>query len=347
MADINSLTAALSLGIQSAKGTQATKFNTFLATLSGLGTAFDKRQSLQEHPSSSGSVSYETATAASRTGYLGRARGTFLLRPKAIGQALIAVGFKVVTAAGPESGTYEHTFTIENDSLIKWMSVIHNIGDGGASFDRLLLDTRAERLNFNISNERIQCEIALKSLGVGIPSGSPTYTSEVDDEISPSTGSTTCTFDATDLFTEYRGATCEIAQGLKDQANDRPLHTSQRTDLARNTIGITGVLQGINVTEDLWWSVTGGDAAATAPTLITPTGALSFAYESADVIGATSTPYSMSWTFEKVELEFPEDGFTAQNADAVRTDINYTMLTNGVTTPIEIVLINDQAQYVA
>lgn len=347
MADINSLTAEFSLGIQSAKDTQATKFFTALATLSGIGVAFDTRQPLQEHPSSGGSRSFNNATPTTRTGYLGRARATFLLRPVFLPIALIASGFKCTTSAGPEANTYKHTLIVEDDSLIKWVTAKHNIGDGGSSFDRTALNARGNRLNISATNERVQAELAISSLKQGKLSGSPTYTSEVSDEFSPSIGSLTCTFAAATLVDEIRGLTCEIAHPLKEANTDRPLFTSERTDLARDNIAVSGSIQGVNVTQDLWWKVTGGSAAATAPSLSAALGALTWQFDSAGLIGATATPYSAKFIFPQVQFEFPEDGFSAQNADSVRVDMNYTMITNGVAQPITVEVINGVAQYVA
>lgn len=347
--DVNSLTAAFSLGIQSAKGTQATKFNTALSTVSKGDVKFDTKQPLKEHPTSTGAISFEQATATTRTGYYGTAGNTFELRPKFIVQALLAAGMKVVTTAGPEAGTYKHTLTVETDALIKWMTAIHSIDDG--NFERMFQDAHADSFKIDFSNERITCDLSIVSLLVGLPAGGETFTSEVDDEINPSvTGTLNFIWDGDSAALvdadNIRGLTYEITQTIDTSTANKPLQTSSRTDLKRKSFGFKGTIRNVNADAALYWKIMGNDTAATEPSLIPATGNLTTMFKSATNIGATATPYSIKHIVEKVEFTLDNE-ITAQNDDFVRTDITFTMLTNGTTVPLQIEVINDQPTYIA
>ena len=340
----NSLTGALSIGKQTDRTTQATAFITTLATVSNLAVAFDTRQPLLEHPSSVAGVSFDIASPLTRTGYLVPWGGTFLLRPKFFPRVLQALGFSVATTANtPETGTHTHVCTIAADSSMLWMSVIHNVGTGGGEFNRLALGARASRLSMTATNETITCDVTGTALVEGNVSGSPTYTSEVSDEISPAIGSVTCNFDAATLVSSLRGITWELANTLKEGTEERPLFQSTRDDLARDTIGYTGTLQGVDVDFNLWKKIIRGGTSGTAPSLVVVTGDLAYQFESASNIGATATPYSVNFEFSEVQYDFPTEGIRNQNSDLVRVDLSYTGIGTG--TPVTITVINDVASY--
>lgn len=342
MAD-NSLTGFLALGKQSAYDSQATAFIKTLATVSGLGVTFDERQPLKEHPSTVAATSFNVASPVSRTGYLAPWTGTFLMRPKFLPRALQALGFGVTTTANtPETGVHTHACTVAADASMLWMSIIHNIG--GSTANRLGKNGRASRLSWTATNESITCELTGTALVEGNVSGTPTYVSEVSDEMSPSIGSLTCNLGDGGTITTVRGITAEIANVLKEGAEERPLFQAFRNSLDRESIDLTGSLQGVDFTFDLWKEIIRGSTSGTAPSLVVSTGDLNYTFESAANIGATATPYSVEVDLPSVQFDFPAEGARNQNSDLVRVDIGYRIIAN-VSTPITITVINDVAAY--
>lgn len=341
MAD-NSLTGWLALGKQADRTTQATAFYKTLATVSGLGVTFDERQALKEHPSTVAGTSFAVATPTSRTGYLVPWTSTFLLRPRFLPAALQALGFTVTTTANtPETGAHTHVCTVDADADVLWMSAFHNIG--GSTATRAGIGARAERLSITASNESISCDLSGTALVETNVSGSPTYTSEVANEILPTIGSITCNLDSGGSISTVRGITAEIANVLKTGSEEKPLFQSSRDSLDRESIDLTGALQGVDFTFNLWKEIIRGSTGGTNPSLVVSTGDLNYTFSSAaNFVGAT--PYSVEVDLPSVQYDFPTDGARNNADDLVRVDISYRIIAD-VATPITITVINDVASY--
>ncbi len=341
----NALAGAFSLGIQTNEATQATKMNTTLATVSGLGVRFDTRQPLNEHPGGGGSRSFEVSSPLKRTAYETPFKATFLMRPKFLPMGLIASGWKCVTTAGPEASTYTHTLTIEVDASMKWMTAAHNVGGTGSGFTRVGKAARVSRFSFNAGREQIECSIDGIGKVEATLSGAPTYTSEVTDEYScGGVGSITCTLAGTTLIDTVLGITGECNNGLRNDIARVPLFTAGSKPLTRTKLGFTGTLTGVPALSDLVYRVYRGAAGNAAPTLSAQVGALAYSFISEANMPGKANPYSVSWTVPACQFELPET--IDNNADDdVRADVTYTMIAS-VAEPVTVVVINDQALYV-
>ena len=341
MAD-NSLTGYLALGKQADRTTQATALVKTLATVSGLGVQFDERQALKEHPSTVAGTSFAVATPTSRTGYLVPWTATFLMRPRFLPRALQALGFDVATTANtPETGAHTHVCTVDADADILWMTAFHNIG-GGAS-TRAATGARAERLSITATNESINCDLSGTALVEGNVAGGETFTSEVSNEILPTIGTITCNLDSGGTITTVRGITAEIAQVLKSGADQKPLFQADRDSLDRESIDLTGSLQGVDFTFNLWKEIIRNSTSGTSPSLVVSTGDLNYTFESAaDFVG--TTPYSIEIDLPSVQYDFPAEGARNNADDLVRVDISYRIIAD-VGAPITITVINDVAAY--
>jgi hypothetical protein len=339
----NSLTGFLALGKQADRTTQATTLYKALSLTSGLGVAFDESDDLKEHPSTVAGTSFALAAAKTRTGFLVPWAGNFILRPKFFPVALQSIGFAVSSSAGdPEAGANTHTCTVAADAAMLWMSVVHNVG--GSSFSRRALSARASQLNITATNTDIRCDIAGTALDEGNVSGTPTYVSEVTTQILPTVGSITCNFDSATLTSTIRGATINIAQQLKDGKEELPLFQANRNSLDRQNFGITGDLQGVDADFDLWKKIIRGGTSGTAPSLVVVPGDLEITFSSAGDMGATGTPYSVTFNFPSIQYTLPTEGIRNNADDLVRVAVGWNMLAD-VATPVTVTVVNDVASY--
>lgn len=339
----NSLTGFIALGKQADRTTQATTLYKSLALTSSMGVQFDESDELKEHPSAVAGTSFALASPRTRTGYLVPWAANFILRPKFFPAALQAIGFAISSSTSdPEAGANTHTCTVAADASMLWMTAVHNVG--GSSFSRRALSARANQLNITANNTDIRCDIAGTALDEGNVSGTPTYVSEVTTQILPTAGSITCNFDSATLTSTVRGATLNIAQQLKDGKEELPLFQSTRNSLDRQNIGVTGDLQGVDVDFDLWKKIIRGGTSGTTPSLVVVPGDLEITFESAGNMGATATPYSVTFTIPSVQFNMPTEGIRNNADDLVRVALGWNMIAD-TSTPITITVVNDVAGY--
>jgi hypothetical protein len=150
----NSLTAAISLGVQSGKGSAATAYKTALATDSSGNVKFDTRDPKLEHPSAI-ARSTKVKIAQQRVGYTTPFDAKFLLRPNFIGEVLRGLGFGVATTGSAPA--YTHTFTIAARNAGAWLSaIILDTDDGGGSFERKFIDCKATKLTVDAGVDEAQ-----------------------------------------------------------------------------------------------------------------------------------------------------------------------------------------------
>lgn len=338
----SSLSSAFSLGVQDDKDTPAAFYQTALATVSGADIEFDVLESPPEHP---GPAARSTArkTPPERVGFLVPVNTTFLLHPRFIGMALLAVGFKVETTPG--TGFFTHVFTLADDADVHWMSAIHRWA-GDATLDRLITGIRGEQLQINADTQQIQCTFQ----GVGLNEATvpdidlEELTPESNVLISQYTGSITLDVDGTPITTEYRSNQFQIAQEL--DRDDRILHTPGRVNLPRTSIDLTGTIGGINIdlgTYEHYLQVKRRGGAN--PSLVPATGGLTWTFESQGNIGVTEQPYSITIAFDTVGYDMVAPN--ANQRDIIRADITYQMLdiAEDPDDTVSITLINDVEEY--
>lgn len=338
----SSLASQFALGVQTNQTTVATLHQSALATQSGLSPEFDFFEPPPEHP---GPAARSTArkTAPERVGFTVPVNCTFLLHPRFIGMALLAMGFvKTATVASNPAGYFTHTFKLANDAAMHWMTALHRY-EGATTLLRRASQVRGEQLQINVDTQQIECQFTGRGLQEATPSGTPSIAAESPVLISPYTGSMVLEIDGGAIATDLRGNQFQITQTL--DTDDRKLHTPGRLGLPRTEIDITGTLQGIPV--DMGAYVHYLEIVrrnGTNPSLESPTGELTWTFASNTNIDATSTPYSI--TIALAEVAYAMVAPNANQRDIIRADITYQMLDTS-TDPIVITLVNDVANYAA
>lgn len=337
----NSLTAAISLGVQSAKGSVATAFKTALATDSSGNVKFDTRDPKFEHPSAVARAT-KVKVAQQRVGYTTPFDAKFLLRPRFIGEVLRGLGFGVATTGS--SPAYTHTFTIAARSAGAWLSaIVLDTDDGGGSFERLFTDCKMTKLTVDAGVDEITCDTAGIGLVEGDSTGSETKVAEKPVEISPTSGAATLTVNGNTIASPIRGSQLDIEQTLDDK--DRVLFSNERNSLPQQEIGVTGMIKGVDFDYDtyVWYrEIVRGSDSATEPSLTPAAGTLTYNYTSLTNIPTGIVPYKFQITVPSIYWEFQDVKRSGNNL--VRGDLKWTMI-DDTSTPVTIVLVNDQASY--
>jgi len=337
----NSLTAAISLGVQSAKGSVATAFKTALATDSSGNIKFDTREPKLEHPSGSARAT-KVKIAQQRVGYTTPFDAKFLLRPNFIGEVLRGLGFGVATTG--TSPAYTHTFTIANSGAGKFLSaIILDTDDGGGSFERLFLDCKCTKLTVDAGIDEITCDMAGIGLSESDSAGTETKVAETAVEISPTAGSATLVANGDTIDAPIRGSQLDIEQTLDDA--DRVLFSNVRNSLPQKEVGVSGMIKGVDFdygTYHWYRNVVRGNTSATEPTLTPATGSVTYNYTSLTNIPTGVVPYKFQITVPSVYWEMQDVKRSGNNL--VRADVKWTMIDNS-SPPVTIVLVNGQSSY--
>lgn len=339
----NSLTSAISLGVQSAKGTAATAFKTALAEESSANAKFDFREPKFEHPSAVNRAT-KVKAAQQRTGYTVPVAAKFLLRPRFIGTVLRGLGFAVATTGS--SPAYTHTFTLATSTTDAWLSAIKkDTDDGGGSFERKITDVRLDKLTVESGTDEIECDITGMGLAEALASGSETKVAETPVELSPSSGAATITVAGNTITSPIRGNSLEIGSALDDK--DRVQFSSARNSLPRSDINVMGTLKGIDFDYSTyeWYYRTiygGASGTGTAPVLTPAVGTVTWNYTSLSNIPTGVVPYKFQITVPSLYWEITDPKSSGNNF--VRIDAKWTMIDDS-SVPVTIVVVNDQASY--
>jgi hypothetical protein len=336
---VSSLTGSFSMGMQSAKGTAATAFKTALSTMSKANVKFDEREPPLEHPSIAARAT-NRKTNILRTGYMVAVGNEFQLHPRFFGTALRAAGFGVVSVNN--TTFYTHTFTIADRSQFGWATVLDKMV-GTTTLERKIVDVRLDTVSITADTKEIKGATSGIGLSEGNASGSETKVAEVADELNPASGSATIVIAGTTITSPLRGLSMEIKNEFDQE--DKQLFSALRADLPQLGMDITGTLSGIDVdfaTYEVYRLITRNTLVATAPSLIQASGALSYIYQSSANIPTAAVPYSLSVAFGEVDYTLQD--FQKSGKDLVRADVNFAMV-DKVTTPLTIILVNDQATY--
>lgn len=344
MADINSQTGVLSVGLQSAKDTAATKYVSTIATVSGMGVKWQERSQAAEHPSAGG-IPWDQTKRNKRRVYSVPVKGTIFLRPNFLPILLMLNGFKCTTSAGPVANTYTHTLIPATQSELAWYSVLHSLGTSGVDLiARRARNTRGQQLTVKVGTDESTCDFTAMATLENDQSGSPTVTAEVDNILTTETGTLTCTLGGSALVTEVSGIDWQWTQTINDSP-DRAFTTASMS-LERSQVSSMFTINDVAASLTLWQKIARNAAAATAPTPgAAQVGALSYSILG-DVIGATAQAASVTWTVPAVEFKLPDNGFEANGSNLIRQPLTAKVI--GENTPaITIVVINGVAQYVA
>lgn len=340
MANNNSLLARYSLGVQSAKGTQATAFITGLKTQSSMPPpTFDEAgANRSEHP---GTVSRNTGRRSYKdlTGYIASFSSQGILYPRLFPVQLIGAGFTCTTS--DETTHYEHTFHLSLADALEWISVIHQATD--QNWQRVIRDARITQLQVQASTDELTVSDQGQGLHMGAPAGGPTFQSEEPTAILPSVGSMTITVNSGSITGTVRGYNFQVQQGL--DTNDKALFTQQRADLPQQSIAVSGEAQDLDITRSDYQLVVNAGVNNTDPSLVTARGSISTKFQSAGNISGAAAPYSVE--FKILAAEFSMGEFQASGSDPMRYALAYEMVDapGGPAQPVEVIVVNDVAAY--
>lgn len=337
----NSLLSAFSVGQQSAKGTQATKLFTTLATVSGMATNFEVSDQIFEHPAASTTRVFGKKDGGTiRTGYSVPYKATFRLRPNFLGAALISMGYTDTPVAG--TGFFTHTFILATPATFPWCTVAHLDDDAGTPWERVAKDCHSDKLSFDADYKRIQCDLTGKGLIEGLVGGSPTKTAEVADQLLPTIGSFVATIGGVAISSILRGVKVDLENEFDEE--DFILFQTARNDRPQTNVKASGSLVGLDFTANLYKKLNWGGTAGTAPSLTIPTGPLSLTFNSAAFIPTTSQVYSITIAMSSVDFTAPTD-IAAQDKNLQRLDVGWEA--NDATQPVTVTLIDNVASYAA
>lgn len=338
----NSLTSALSAGIQSGIGVAATAYKTALAEDSSVSVKFDVRAPKFEHPSPVTRAT-KVKIAEQRVGYMGMFDVKFLMRPRFIGTMLRGAGFAVATTGS--SPAYTHTFTITTPALGAFLSIIGlDTSDLGGTFERKLIDAKVSKLSIDAGVDEIDCTASGSSLSEGDSLGTETKVAEIPVEISPTSGSATLTIGGVSVTSPLRGSSLDIENTLDDK--DRVLFSPLRNSLFQSDIGVSGTLKQIDFDYngyEVWRRIVRGSGVATSPSITPAAGTLTYNYVSLSNIPSGVVPYKFQITVPSLYWEISGEPKASGN-NKIRLDAKWTMIDDS-STPVTIVVVNDQASY--
>jgi hypothetical protein len=335
-----SLGSFFALGKQAAKGTAATALFKALATTSYLANEFEERDSVFEHPAAVAGRNTAVKSPLLRTGYLVTAEVATMLHPKFIGMSLLASGFAVVTTG--TSPDFTHVFTLTTGALHKWMTCAWNVDETDGAFVTRGVDCRATAFGLNATPTEIEHTLTMSGLTLEPMSGSPTYTSEVSDEIVPWLGArTTLTVGGYAVVERVRGVNFQIENSLR--SDDPALWEIARVDLPQTSIGATCEISDINISDDIYEALVYGAANASSVSLAAITGAIDIKWTSASNIPTGAVPYSLQIAMPSVSWSM-SSAPQASADDMITVGLTATMVDN-VATPLTITLVNDVASY--
>lgn len=340
MAGTPSTSTILRVGRQTVKGTPiGAGFTTGLMEQSSFFTAFDELSKTPEHGGASvadRATARKSATA--RSGYLVRGSFRQAAYPRLLGLWLRGAGF---TSGSPTAGTtaQTHAFTLANRSAVNWLTILHTIG-GTA---RRATDARVTRLTLTAQPDGLKFAGEWRALTEDDPAGTETTTAEDTNEILPSNGALTMTYDPGGADVEILNTTTDELNRLTlDIANpldeaDQALFRFGRADLAQTGVDITGTVEGAPVdwaAYDYIIRQSGANPSA-SPAICS----LEYNFQSTVDIAGDTVPYEITVTIPQVEVTINESGFSAEGDNLIRWTYDYRML-DTVTTPITIELVN-------
>lgn len=340
---IDSSTGEFMLGMAASEGVFATKYNRFIATVSGVGINWRTRENAVEHPAASG-VPWDKRSADKRSGYTVPLRVEAFIRPKMFPMLLRANGWKITTAAGGQVGSYVHTCIPGTELEQSWMGCRHILGEGGDLFTREVRAIKGNNLNVSIAPAQATVQSDMIGKAEREASGTPTFTAEADYLLSSEAGTLTCTIGGVALFADPVGG-IDWVWGQELDEEQRYVFAPSSIPLDRTQVSSEFTINDAGMYNAVWQKVARGGSAATAPLTTThPIAALSYNILG-DNIPTTTLPYSISWTVPAAQLTLPNDGIRASTGK-IRQSVTAKVL--GSSSPaITIVVTNDQPTYVS
>lgn len=338
MAGIPSESAYFQIAKQTAKGTAPTAYTMAMAEQSGINVRRDEVTQTPEHGIGAGrATDHKSATQYGSylvTGSLRQAAYTTTL-----GLLLLGAGFKVTTTGASPNKT--HAFKLANRDECHWMSILSKIG----TVTRRAVDCRISALGIEAAVDSMRYNATFAGLTMNDALGTETSTNEDLAKLSPAIGSLILTVNAVPIVNTttdtLQRVTMDIANPLDE--GDRALFRFKRSDLSQSGLGITGVIEGMDLNYSTTYNQLMRAGAATGePSTVCAMGTLVYHFDSAVNIAGAAVPYSLDVNL--ASAEFTLDDFTADGNNIVRWNTRYRMIDN-VTDPVTITIVNARATY--
>jgi len=237
---------------------------------------------------------------------------------------------------------YTHTFTLADAEAESWVSLMSAVGEDSARYERKITDARLSQLVFAASRTGIDVTGTASGLSEATSAGSETVVQETDSMLSQAQGAFTVTssdITAVTLGTP-RSHTLTIDNPLDDQ--EQNLHSFSRATLSPTGKVISGTLEGLVFSENIYKEFIYGASGGTAPVIPIPEAQLVWSFTSpAFITGAIANSFQATIPTAQVMM----DPFDVTAGGQIIYNARYRMIDNAASAPITIVLINSTSSY--
>lgn len=333
-----SLTSAMTLFKQTAKGTPAAAGGvTGRFQQSNLQATYEYIEAQDEHFGGSNLRPTVRKSYSYKSGLLVPFGGMGFVYSDFLGLVFVGLGM-----ADAVTGTTDktHTFTISERAAQAWVTAIQSLGDGANKYVRRATDGRIEQMRLDVGPQGMTAAFA----GVAIDESEATGEEDADEEtdlmLLPSKGAATISMDAVAFTGAVRGLRLVMSNPV--DRRDQALWSIKRGDLAPTGLEVGLILQGVDMTYDVYQRLTWGGAAGTGPVQGAVRGAADFKFESVAANSGGSLPASLQMILPSLEMRL--GNFQARGRDLVRADISCLMI-DDVATPLTARLVNMHGDY--
>lgn len=333
---MSSKVARVAVAAQGSKGTAAsTGFHAMRLGSSHVLPVFDYEEAMNEHTGVHQRASSRQSTP-DRVSQRHNVELDGFLYPNAFGTLLQGMGFNASTT---DQTTYkQHAFTKANVDAAKYLTIMDALLPGSARFERKIKDVRLTQLQLAATRQSIRMTAQGLGLDEAIAAGTETVAADINERILPVKG--TMTFGALALG-EPRGHTVTITRSVDEE--DQKNHSFARADLPETGFEINGEMTGLDLSLNAYKRLNWGGTSGTAPDVVVVTDTLVYEWQSARDISGAAVPYSVNFSFLKVE--FRMTNIRAQGEDIVRMDASYHMIDDSASAPVTITHKNGVAAY--
>lgn len=332
---MNSLQTLVGLGKQSSKTSYAT---TFWGTRGLSVTAVPRITEIsnENHMIGASTRSSAQQSVPVRAGFASPMEATLAFYPNSLGAILLGLGFTATKTGTP---VVTHIFTKAVADSAPYLTGLVRMGSGADILTRQLKALRLSEARFDFGRMSMTAAISGLALDEKEGTGSETVTPEVDQMFAPFTGS--MAFGA--IATVGNPLTHQMTISRAIEEDDFSLHSYQLNDNLETSFAVSGVMQGVMLTANMYKNLVYGSTNGTTPSGVTLTDSLTFSFASPANITGQVVPYSVSFAFLKVAVTLAN--FQASGNNTVRADVAWRMIDAVSSAPITVTLANEVVSY--
>lgn len=337
-----SVNSELKLAIQSAKDIPATTdFKSPRLQQSNMFPTFDYVEPGPEHYCGADDRPIGIKDDAYRSGYVLPFGGRGRLYPESIGYMLRIAGFDAISTPGAATDV-SHAFTIAERDDCAWGTVLYKIGDDADAYTVRGTNARAQSIMIDSSMQGVTWSFMGFGLIEGDADGGETCTADEDVPLVPTAGQFSATVGGSVITSKVLSSRLQINNPMA--TNEQPLFSGlNRSDLPQLGIVVSGMLGGIDVSEDIYDRLIRGGVGGTSPVATIPEMVLSYTFESAEVIPGCSVPYSFKLDIPACEARLQP--FGSAGANLIRCNIRWRMKFDPGQQPVTLTVVNEEATH--